>query len=229
MKPMLITKVKGLLILLCLSLSTLSIQAQLIDSTSVNIQSSPNEIYVKILGLDGSKHNFRIDSVFQNNTMQINFIFKDCSAPANVFEIDTSVRLFNFEPTGAYNVRIVTYLDTNTVDNDCTVRTSYEYFDSVYIPASSIFIGQSEQLLVANKIDLFPNPAKSYFEIDQERFPGNNIDKVFLFNATGSLLRSWFYDPDMTFDVQKMRQGVYFVHVLLNDKSRHVSKLIISN
>ncbi|MAM33922.1 MAG: hypothetical protein CMH28_02480 [Micavibrio sp.] len=227
--PILLKTIRGLLILLCLYSSPAVLQAQLIDSVFVNAQSNPNEIYVKILGLDGSKHNYRIDSSFQNNTMQVNFIFKDCASPAVVFDIDTTVVLKNFDPSHGYNVRVVTYLDTNTVDFNCYVRQSYEYFDSVYFPASTIFLGSDDQRPIPSSFTLLPNPASSNFSINVEEPLGSRIEEIMVYSINGELLRTCQYTQERIFDIQDLKPGLYFVKLeTATGKSSHISKLLIS-
>ncbi|HAD96217.1 MAG TPA: hypothetical protein DCG19_02365 [Cryomorphaceae bacterium] len=202
---------------------------QLIDSSHVSIrQDQPDEVYVKFRALSGSRKLIRIESSLQNNTAVLNYIFKDCSSAAFEWYFDTIVDLDQLNPGSGYNVLVTSYLDTNTVDMNCFMRATYEYVDSVYYPASAIFIGQPEKLVAQNLFTVYPNPVRSYFKLEGISPNTPKVKDVFLYGSRGELIRSWLVPGKTVYETEGIAPGIYTVRVQLYDDSSHILRLMIS-
>ena len=203
-------------------------EAQIIDSSSVNIhQNEPDEVYIKFRALSGSRRIIRIEPSYQNNEVTINYIFKDCAASANVWHFDTVFNLDQLNPGSNYDITIASYLDTNTIDMNCFMRATYEYVDSVYYPASAIFIGEPEQISTRNIFTVYPNPVRSHFELEGVVTNSDEIKEVSLYNTSGTLVRSWSSPGEKVYRTSGIGPGVYIIHIKLQDESTQLSKLVI--
>ena len=100
---------------------------------------------------------------------------------------------------------------------------SYYYIDDVYL-YDALTTGINEQGK-ENDIEVYPNPNNGFFEI-------NNLPEekcvLRITNALGQLVYTTIlHQPKNIIDLSKEKEGIYFYHILINDKIIKTDKIVI--
>ena len=81
-----------------------------------------------------------------------------------------------------------------------------------------------DEVATENNIDIMPNPAKNYFNIE-----GENIVNVEIYNAVGQTVDVInVNNDDVQISTAKYDNGIYFVRVLTSDAKTTVKKVVVA-
>ena len=68
-------------------------------------------------------------------------------------------------------------------------------------------------------INLHPNPAQQYFELNSNE---ENINQLVIFNVNGALINQYqINNQHALIDIQNLSPGIYFVQANFNSKTEH--------
>lgn len=77
---------------------------------------------------------------------------------------------------------------------------------------------KAQQRLTAKDIKLYPNPASDYFEIT----PNHLVDKIYLYNAIGQKVKTFYLNENFRFNIEDFPEGLYLIELV--DKKNHKIK-----
>jgi hypothetical protein len=72
-------------------------------------------------------------------------------------------------------------------------------------------------------INLYPNPAKNYFQISNRQ---NNTSRIEIFSITGEMVNSSQASDNSLIDISDLSSGLYFVKIHMRDQLTKYFKLI---
>ena len=80
------------------------------------------------------------------------------------------------------------------------------------------------EIAAEDNINVLPNPAKNYFNIE-----GENIVNVEIYNAVGQIVEVINVNSDnVQVNTENYNNGIYFVRVLTSDANVTVKKVVVS-
>ena len=195
---------KIILTLVIIILSFISSNAQ-VDSIYWDNTTSPHTFYTRIQ-LGFGKQLKYIDQFFNSDTLFIDIIFTDCSAPTALYKWDSLISIPSSVGTPIYNFMVRIVLDSNTITtNNCYVHP--RWYDTIFTHFIPLGIAENE-LSRQQELFLYPNPVQQKLVISN---PGIIIRSYEIMNAVGSLVRREKYKGEI--DVSSMPSSTYFIKV----------------
>jgi hypothetical protein len=196
---------KKIILTFLIILSTFISSKAQVDSIHWDNVTNPHTFYAKIqLGLGNQlKH---IDQYFNVDTLFLDLIFSDCSAPTAGYFWDSLVNIPSSTTIPQYNFMVRYAFDSNTITtNNCYVHP--RWYDTIFTSFIPVIIEENE-LLYQNELTFYPNPVQQKLVISSQ---GISIRSYEIMNSVGSLIKREKYKGDI--DVSKMLQGTYFIKV----------------
>ena len=89
---------------------------------------------------------------------------------------------------------------------------------------NAYFVGVDENQEVADKINLYPNPAQNVVRI--EGIDDDMAEEVVIYDLAGRTVKKYQYCNEL--NVNELQNGIYLLRVVMNDGSFETSKLLIS-
>lgn len=126
----------------------------------------------------------------------------------------------------------------NNGSEEQTIDVSVEGFYSVTVTnmggcvaQDDIFVSSCDMIALKKTydIEIFPNPAKSYFVVNLES--GHNVKLIRFYNSIGAMLEERRVDTNnnkIDFSTKNIGKGIYFIHVYDNTGSLIVKKVVVN-
>lgn len=200
---------KNILITFILILVFIKSSKAQVDSIYWDYQSMPHTFYLKIQLGQGNqiKH---IDQYLNIDTLFIDYIFTDCSAPLQGYYYDSLVSITSSISNPIYNLIVRYAFDSNTiVGNNCFIHprwydTVFQYFIPVGINDWAYHSSQP--------IKIWPIPIQDIGYIEATK--GNIPSSIKIYNLQGQLLKTIATKTGILkqeIDLREMKAGIYFI------------------
>lgn len=198
-------KHSGLVLILLIILCG-PVNAQTIDSFSLNRSPYPNELFVRLRFPDST---YELTRTFDRVALiypPVNlttFFYRSCQSVRTSPLRDTMIPIYAYDP---YRIGIWLVRDSNTSNPDCVRASEIQNIDSVlYTPQqTSISLTQASN----DRMAVFPNPANDLLHIAGS--PGCYLQ---ITDGLGrSMRRQKLQSRQETLDIRTLLPGLYYIH-----------------
>ncbi len=94
--------------------------------------------------------------------------------------------------------------------------------ESLLIKFRDATIVDIKEIALMPELQIFPNPASTYFELPNDR---DEIRNISIYNASGEMVKSYIYTNKENFDISDLAAGLYYV--VINNKGTSASTKFI--
>ncbi len=161
-------------------------------------------------------------------------IYYKCSLDGgNSWDEDTRLSQTNFNaqnPSVDFSSDWLHVLWHDQRDGNEEIYCKNKYIESTPIGIKDDLLKQPGQM-----ISIFPNPVSNLLHCRLNDYTNQPTDKnsaktilVFLDILGKELFRKQIQDPETVIDVTNLKNGVYYLSLLVNDKTQYVTKVVIS-
>ena len=173
-----------------------------VDSFNWDHNSMPHTFYTNIQLGQGNQLKY-IDQFFNADTLFLDLIFSDCSAPATAYHWDSLIAIPSSQSTPQYNFVARLALDSNTIVNNCFIHPRwYDTIFSYFMPLDTEDIASAD----ARHVKIWPNPSK--FLLFLGGMSGRDV-RIIILSANGQVLLQEKYKQGI--DVSRLAPGLYFL------------------
>ena len=187
---------------------SLQLFSQSISGVHVYDYTLPMSVRVEGEKIHMSRYITRVESYSENDsTVAIDLYWKYCNSIIFSVPYDTLVDL-NFTHFPPFNLKVNAYLDTFPHEDEfCFGNDSISLITSKYYSKNQLFLSTTE--LDADKITIYPNPAKHHLFIESNQ---GIIQNASLSDAQGKEVKLNALGNDH-YDISRLPSGMYFAKV----------------
>jgi hypothetical protein len=198
--------VKKIFLLSCFLFSITS-YSQIIDSVYLLNQNTPPQIHIygKLYHTGFSINH--IDSEI-SDTVEFSIYFKECIGAQVITPFDTVLSFSESWPTVPQGIKVLSILDTNTVDSNCALVGQLDTLGVNVFPTSMLNL--ESNFSISKFIQIYPNPTADVLQLTVLNKTSINI--IRLFDSQGKLIKA--FDGEVKdIDVSDLSSGIYYLKV----------------
>ena len=169
------------------------------DSIHWEKSNIPHTIYVRLQLDQGIQLKYITQNILNTDSLLIDMVFKDCSAPTQLYDFDTLISIPSSQINPYYTFILRFVIDSNTVIGNCLIQN--RMYDTLLVDNNApLSISQST---FNNTLTLSPNPVQNILTLQSQE----PMEQVSIYNMYGVLVQKQTYSEHI--NVAALRSGVY--------------------